>query len=138
MVYVDRSKCVVLPNGYMIGQVSFFHENMYRSPSMTLRRPDGTVLVRELRAVEFFVDPQTPLGVIMVFDGGSMKMPGQEIMFALLGDEALTGGWYRHRTQDRADKHIIHTDLSYLMVSLRRSRPRSTVSCGTPWFDWGE
>ena len=144
VIYLSRSPCVVLPNGYMLGYDAIFSRVLFSRMTMispmTLRRPNGEVLVRGRRDVELLRDTDAPpYGIILEYSGGGrMKMPGQEMMPLIWDAEFFGREWYEPRKINPDNTSIIHTDFFLIYDELSRSRKFELVGCGTPWFDWGD
>lgn len=137
IIYISRAPCVVLPNGYMIGHIAVFSGGIVSSENMVLRSPDGEVLAGNVRSVNFFLDPETPRGVVMFYDGGSVKMPGDEIMTAIWDERPFSGKWYERGEKYKRSDHIVFYDLSVLFDDLIGHPGIDMSFCGTPWFDRG-
>jgi len=136
LIYVSRLTCIVLPNGYTIGHDAVFSDSVFLTETMTLRYPNGKILAAKIKRVHFFIDPENPRGVIMLYDGGELSMPGMEIMSALWDDAAFGGKWYEHGEKYKQSEHIISYPLYRLFEKLAGHPGIDSKFCGTPWFDW--
>ena len=143
VIYLSRSSCVVLPNGYLLGYEVIFPRVMFSRMTMispmTLRHPNGEVLVKGRRGVDLFRDPDAvPYGIILEYSAaGRMKMPGEEMLPLIWDPEFFGHEWYEPSPGFPDDTDIIATDLFLIYDKLRNSGKFELVGCGTPWFDWG-
>lgn len=142
VIFLSRAPCVVLPSGYLLGYEAVFTRDMISRMTMispmTLRRPDGEILVKGRRDVELMRDPQNPRGVVMDYYGGRLTMPG-DVMMPLIWNKELFGHeWYEPAPGFPDDTDIISTDFFLIYKELSKSGKFERIGCGTPWFDWGE
>ncbi len=139
--YLSRESCVVLPNGYMIGYPNIFGPEDEGLVEMILRDPSGEVLVR---ADDVYLErvPGKPDQVKVIYRGGAMEMDGTKMMPLIWDDHSSR--WHDGRKWNEPDPDdpgsvgILSTSFWSIYLWLRRSNEFETVSCGTPWFDWGD
>jgi hypothetical protein len=140
VIFLSRGACVVLPNGYMVAHRAIFARDMFTVSPMTLRRPNGDVLVRRRSDVHLLRDPETPRGIVMDYYGGELKMPG-EVMMPLIWDaedtEFFGREWYEPRSLNPDDMSIIHSDLFLIYKELIGKPGIQIARCRPPWFEWG-
>ncbi|ODR99446.1 hypothetical protein AUC68_05630 [Methyloceanibacter methanicus] len=138
VIFLSRGACVVLPNGYMVAHRAIFARDMFTVSPMTLRRPNGDVLVGRRSDVHLLRDPEKPRGIVMDYYGGELKMPGEVMMPLIWNTEFFGHEWYEPRKINPDDMSIIHSDL-YLIYKELMGKPGIEIArCRPPWFDWGE
>jgi len=142
VIYMSRSSCVVLPNGYLLGHEATFARaivsQMTMIGPMTLRQPNGEVLVKGRRDVELLRDPENPRGIVMDYSEGRLKMSG-DVMMPLIWNKQFRGHeWHEPTPGFPDDMSIIHTSFFHVYNELSKSEKFEKVGCETPWFDWGE
>ncbi len=137
VIFLSRGACVVLPNGYMVAHRAIFARDMFTVSPMTLRRPNGDVLVRRRSDVHLLRDPETPRGIVMDYYGGELKMSGEVMMPLIWHAEFFGREWYEPKKSNPDDMSIIYSDLFLIYEELMGKPGIQIARCRPPWFDWG-
>ncbi|GFO82235.1 hypothetical protein [Methyloceanibacter sp.] len=139
--YMNKGRCVVLPNGYKVGHVSVFRFKPDFQFDMLLRDPQGKILMRTDNFIRFYRDPKDTRRVDLQYPGGTLNMVGVEMM-PLIWDEGNVQQygrkWNEPRPAPDTSLSIIITNFLLVYNRLKRSGQFEMVGCGTPWFDVGE
>ncbi|MEG6507838.1 hypothetical protein V6C03_02540 [Methyloligella sp. 2.7D] len=141
VLYMSRGACVVLPNGYLLGYAMIIPSNAYASDDMILRDPAGKIIVRTDYDILLERVPGKPNQVKVISRGGKMEMDGS-VMMPLVWNESAFGHdrrkWNEPRGEAPGSLSIFYTSFWDVYLALLPSPNIKKVSCGTPWFDWGE
>ena len=144
VIYLSRTTCVVLPNGYTLGPDTILSRSMFSRMTMispmTLRDSNGKVLVGGRRDVDLLRDADAPpYGIILEYsDGRQIRMSGQEIM-PLIWDATFFGHeWYQPSPGFPDETDIVATDLYLIYNKLKSSEKIEQVYCSTPWLYRGK
>ena len=140
-LYLNKGRCAVLPNGYMIGHVSVFKRKTDVLMDMYLRDPSREIVLRTNSWVDFDRVLDSPGTVRLNYPGGTMEMDGTKMM-PLIWEGLPIGGpkrqWNEPDPEFPHSTDIISTDFWGIYRHLKRSPNFKLVYCGTPWFDRGE
>ncbi len=132
-----RAKCVVLPNGYMIGRAGVFQQGDRPFTYTVLRDARGKILITTDKMIQFHRHPTNSDLVILEYGKKPeqrMEMPGHEMMTLIFDSKFFKRKWNEKKKEYPLDTAIIATSFYTVFLELRRSPKFKTVSCNTPWF----
>ncbi|MEM7399550.1 MAG: hypothetical protein AAGF48_10985 [Pseudomonadota bacterium] len=148
-LYLNKGRCIVLPDGYMIGYSSIIKRDQSIFWEMVLRDPTGKVLVTTDYMMRFVRHPNDDQRVLARFPGNiELDLPGEELMPAVLyihpyGAERVepeyhSASWPKISQGLPEGASLGWLGISLLYEKLELSKKFEMVNCGTPWFDRGQ
>ncbi|TPW31448.1 hypothetical protein FJU08_06715 [Martelella alba] len=126
--YLTRERCIILPDGSMIGYRAILLTHRDDGLNIVLKRPGSTLIADSSGLQRLMKDPKQPDNILLV---NIVSIPGADFVDALaLG--FVTKAWQQRGDPDRTDYGLVGTNLIH--DRLLNSGKYPAGSCPTPLF----